>query len=343
MKRAKVSASDVAELAGVSRTTVSFVLNQTPGKHISEETIKKVLGAAIELNYIPNEEARKLAMVRHKSIGLFVSHSRSIFSDAFIGMLVEKLTPVLNKHRYRLVVQPLKLKQTDYLQLAEVDNVDGIILTNTHDNDEGLQKLIDTHFPTVIIGTIKNNAVSQIDIDNRQAASEVISYLAGLGHKDIAMIIHAPMAYFAAKERFAGYKEALKKAGLVFRQELVRQGDFDETSGYRAMESLLDLAAPPTAVFAGNDIMAYGAIQAIKDRGLNIPGDISIAGFDDDFFSRYLNPPLTTMTVPVTSLAQQAAKQIMEHLQLNENCKPSQKILPVTLSVRDSCKPPELT
>jgi LacI family transcriptional regulator len=329
LKRAKVSASDVAELAGVSRTTVSFVLNQTPGKHISEETIKKVLGAAIELNYIPNEEARKLAMVRHKSIGLFVSHSRSIFSDAFIGMLV--------------VVQPLKLKQTDYLQLAEVDNVDGIILTNTHDNDEGLQKLIDTHFPTVIIGTIKNNAVSQIDIDNRQAASEVISYLAGLGHKDIAMIIHAPMAYFAAKERFAGYKEALKKAGLVFRQELVRQGDFDETSGYRAMESLLNLAAPPTAVFAGNDIMAYGAIQAIKDRGLNIPGDISIAGFDDDFFSRYLNPPLTTMTVPVTSLAQQAAKQIMEHLQLNENCKPSQKILPVTLSVRDSCKPPELT
>ncbi len=167
----------------------------------------------------------------------------------------------------------------------------------------------------------------------------MVSYLAGLGHKDIAMIIHAPMAYFAAKERFTGYKETLKKAGLVFRPELVQQGDFDETSGYRAMENLLDLKMPPTAVFAGNDIMAYGAIQAIKDRGLNIPGDISIAGFDDDFFSRYLNPSLTTMTLPVAGLAREAAKKIMECLELKESCNPSQKILPVTLSLRDSCMP----
>ena len=320
-----VSALDVAKKAGVSRTTVSFVLNNTPGKHITEETRQKVLKAAAELNYIPNKEARNLAMIRHHSIGLFICHSQSMFSDAYITRVIEGMAPILNKNRFQLVLQPLKLRQANYLQLAENDRVDGVIILNTYDNDKGLSGISESGFPLVVIGTIANKDIPQVDIDNRKAASEVVNYLVEL-------------IYYAARERLEGYKQSLNEAGIEYIMEFVREADFSEKSGYKAMQEILALPDKPSAVFAGNDIIAYGVIQAIKDAGLSIPEDISIAGFDDDFLSRYLNPPLTTMTLPAAGLAEVAAKLLISKLNRKINHKLQQILLPTHLSIRKTCR-----
>ncbi len=337
MKAKKASSIDVARRAGVSRTTVSFVLNNTPGKNIPEETRRKVLQAARELSYTPNAYARSIATIKHHSIGFFIPHSGYISSDAYIIRLIEGMTPVLNKSRFQLVLQQLKLRETDYLALARRDNVDGIVLTNTHDGDKGLADVIAAGFPLVVIGTILNQEVCQIDIDNRSAAVSAVGYLIGLGHRDIGMIVHAPLSYYAAQDRYDGFQEALKDGRLELRKEWVREANLTEESGYRAMTGILALKRRPTAVFAGNDVVAYGAIQAIKEARLSIPRDISIIGFDDDLVSRYINPPLTTVTNPAPGLGAEASRLLIDLLK--GRGKPARPIIvPTSLCVRDSCR-----
>jgi DNA-binding LacI/PurR family transcriptional regulator len=337
MKRPKVSAQDVAEKAGVSRTTVSFVLNNTPGKIISEATRQRVLHAAEELQYTPNETARHLAMTKHHSVGLFICHTHSVFSDAYIIGLIEGMSKILNKHRFRLILQPLKLSQSDYLLLAGEDDVDGIILLNSHDGDEGLARVVSAGFPLVVIGTLTDKSIPQVDIRNREAAAEVTRHLIDLGHQRIGMIVHASTVYYAARDRYRGFQDALDEAGIENREEWVKFGDFTEESGYEAMQELLSASQQPTAVFAGNDMIAYGAVKAIKDAGLNIPGDISVAGFDDDFLSRYLNPPLTTMSLPAASLGAEAARLIVHAIRGN-GIREKQVTLSPHLSIRESCR-----
>jgi len=334
----RVSAQDVADKAGVSRTTVSFVLNNTPGKTISEETRQKVLQAAAELNYLPNDMARKLAMRKHRTIGLFICYNHYLFSDAYVIRLVEGMTPVLNKHRVQLVIQPLRLSQANYLELVRKDDAEGIILFNTHDNDEGLRTLVDAQVPTVMIGSISEGSLLQVDIDNKYAAKMIVEYLIELGHKRIALILHANPVYNAAQLRRDGYRQALEEAGLAYSEALVRTADFSEESGFKSMEELLQVEPLPTAVFASNDTVAYGAIQAIRRAGLAIPGDISIAGFDDDHLSRYLNPPLTTMSVPAAGLGGTAARLLIDMLDGEPPPGNRKIILPTYMAIRSSCK-----
>ena len=220
MAERKATSADVASRAGVSRTTVSFVLNNTPGKNIPEATRRKVLEAAQELGFVPNEKARDVAMIKHHSIGFFIPHAGYISSDAYVIRVIEGMTPVLNKSRFQLVLQPLKLQEMDYLARARKDNVDGIILMNTHDDDKGLGELIQARFPLVVIGTVSNAGVQQIDIDNRLAARTAVEYLLSLGHRDIGMILHAPSSYYAARDRFEGYRSALETARCTVRERL---------------------------------------------------------------------------------------------------------------------------
>ncbi len=337
MKRQKASSYDVARKAGVSRTTVSFVLNNTPGKTIPEGTRQKVLAAARALSYVPNENARSVAMVKRNSIGFFIPHSGYISSDAYIFRVLEGMTPVLNKARFQLVLQPLQLREMNYLQLARQDNVDGIILMNTHDDDAGLAEIIEAGFPLVVIGSIARTDVCQIDIDNHAAAAAAASHLIRLGHRRIAMIAHAPLAYYASRERRGGFTRAMRDAGLPVHREWMQVANLSEESGYMAMRQILAAQRRPTAVFAGNDVVAYGAVQAIRDAGLAIPHDISVVGFDDDLLSRYLNPPLTTVTNPAPGLGAEAARLLISKLKGRPAPGP-RTVLPTSLALRGSCR-----
>ena len=338
MKRKGVSSAEVAQEAGCSRTTVSFVLNNTPGKNISEETRIKVLEAADRLGYIPDENARRLVMGRTRSVGFFICHSMSIYSDAFLIRLMEGVTQVLNKRRVQLVLQPLKLKDMNYMRLAHEDQVDGIILTNTHDHDRGIPELVRKNFPFVVNGSLEDKNIPQVDVDNRKAAAEMASYLLGLGHRRIAMITHAPLTFWAARERLEGFRQALTGFQIDLNEDYLAVGDFTEESGYNAAKKILSLPVPPTAIFAGNDIIAYGVYKAAKDMSVSIPGSLSVAGFDDDFLSRYLNPPLTTMNLPAGGLGSTAAQLLLDKMDSGASAfQRGPIILPTRMSIRESC------
>ena len=338
MKGRKISSKDVALRAGCSRTTVSFVLNNVPGKSISEDTRQRVLRAAQELDYIPNENARRLVMQKHKMVGLFVCHSHFVFSDMFITRLIEGISQVFNKNRIQLVLESFKLRDTNYLDMARHDDLDGVILANTHAKNEGIEPLYQSEFPLVILGNIMDSRIYQVDIDNRNAARGITEYMIQAGHRRIAIITHASLEFFSARERLNGYKIAMEENNLEIPDSYIRIGDFNEESGYKAMKELLKLKIPPQGVFCGNDIVAYGAMTAITDAGLSIPGDISIAGFDDDYISRYVNPPLTSVSLPAAGLGARAAQLIIEQM---EGYSPSQQklhILPTHIAMRESCK-----
>lgn len=338
MRQKNISSVDVARRAGVSRTTVSFVLNNTPGKSISEETRRKVLKAAEELQYVPNEYARQLAMVRHMSVGLFVCHTHSVFSDAYIIRLIEGMSQSLNRSRFQLTIVPVRLDESDYIEIARRNGVDGVILINTHEQDPGIPELEKAEFPLVVIGSAASDDVYRVDIDNRVAARKTVEYLVSMGHSDIGMITHALPVYSAAVERLAGFRDALAAAGLPVREDWIRNGDFTEQSGYRAMQEILALSGRPTAVYAARDTIAYGAINAVRDAGLSVPDDISIIGFDDDFLSRYLNPPLTTMSLPAASIGAQAAELMIARLSSGTLPAKRRILLPTHLSRRCSVR-----
>ena len=339
MAKRRVSAEDVAQQAGVSRTTVSFVLNNTPGKAISEETRRRVLEAAERLGYIPNENARRLALSRKQAIGLFIGHSQYVYTDAFISRVVEGMAQAMNRRRVQLIIHPVSLTERSYMRLAKRDQVEGIVFINTHDDDPAIEEVIEAGFPAVSLDPLGERRIDQVYVDNASAAEEVVSYLLQLGHRDIAMITHARTVYSASRTRLEAFRRVCTEAGIDIPDHWIQYGDFSEHSGYLAMQEILSIRPMPTAVFAGNDVVAYGAMRAINDAGLRIPEDISLCGFDDDYLSRYLNPPLTTMALPAAGMGSAAVSLLMSRLDEDEEVPfPSSVVLPAQLSIRSSCK-----
>ena len=340
MKADRVSAEDVAREAGVSRTTVSFVLNNTPGKSIPEATRQRVLDAALQLGYTPNEDARRLARMRTATIGLFICHSQFVYSDAFITRALEGMSQAVNRYRVRLVVHPVSLREASYIRLARQTNASGIVLINTHAEDPALAELAESGFPAVSMDYLEDSSIDQVYVDNELAAREMVEHVLSQGHRRIAMIAHAPPVFFASRKRLDGYRGALEAEGLEAEPSLIRHADFTEQSGFTQMRELLRNAPDLTAVFAGNDVVAYGAMQAILQSGRRIPEDMSIVGFDDDYMSRFLNPPLTTMVLPAAGHGAASIETVMERIQNPGAPRPVRRLLRAHIAVRESSSPP---
>lgn len=335
-----VSAEDVAREAGVSRTTVSFVLNNTPGKSIKESTRERVLDAAARLGYIPNEDARRLAMVRTMTIALIVCHSQFVYSDAFITRALEGMSQAANRARARLVVLPVGLRQASYLDLARQTDASGIVLINTHEQSDALRELAAARFPAVSMDYLENVAVDQSYVDNQGASREAVEHLAGLGHRRIALIAHAAPVFSTSRMRLEGYRAALGEAGIPYDPAIVRHADFSEHSGFLEMTWLLKNAPDVTAVFAGNDVVAYGAMQAVLQADLRIPEDMSIVGFDDDYMSRFLNPPLTTMALPAAGHGAMSVELLIDRIRGLQEPPPVRRTIPFSIAVRSTTGPP---
>ncbi|MFC2053352.1 LacI family DNA-binding transcriptional regulator [Chloroflexota bacterium] len=339
MSKKPATSQDVAKLAGVSRTTVSFVLNDVKGIQISGGTRQKVLKAAEELKYVPNAAAQALASQRAKIIGLILTRSpHHIATDAFITQIVNGLLDVIHQHDMRLlfdIIEPEHQRKA-YLQMARAKRIDGILLSGPRSDDDALKILGEEGFPTVLIGQLPGTGFCSVDVDNRAAAKNAVAHLVNLGHDRIACITNAQPSYTAAADRLAGYKDALDEAGLNFDESLVRYGDFDVESGYVQMFSLLEGGISFTSAFVASDTVALGAKAAIRDHGFNIPHDIALVGFDDLPFSQYTDPPLTTVHLPVVKLAQQGCNMLIQILQ-NEHPPSQQTILSTKLVIRKSC------
>jgi len=340
MPKKRVTSQDVADLAGVSRTTVSFVLNDVKGLNISSETRRRVRDAAESLNYIPDATAQALASRRAKAIGLVMTRSpHHIATDAFLPQIIGGLIEVIQEHKLRLLIESVEVEHQDraYLELARAKHIEGMILLTPRINDAGLKKLEQVDIPTVLMGHLEGSNLYSVDVDNQPAAQKGVQYLLDLGHTRIACIANAPPSYAASPERVHGYKNALLFAGITPDENLIRYADFDPQSGYEQMKSLLQSGNPFTAVFVASDNVAMGTKSALREAGLRVPEDISMVGFDDIPWAQYADPPLTTVRLPAQQLARTACVVLMDLIQGREPAARRQ-ILDTELVVRKSCR-----
>jgi len=312
----RITSQDVADLAGVSRTTVSFVLNNVQRFNISTETRKKVLEAAEALGYVPLASAQALASNTARAIGLVMTRSpQYISSDAFMPQIIAGMLDIVKEQKLGLLielVEPGEQRQT-YLKLIRAKHIDGMILLTPRNDDEGLVELQELNIPAVVMGRlISATGLSSVDIDNRAAARTAVEHLIGLGHRRIGCILNAPVPYSSAYERLAGYQDALAQYGITPEQNWIKSADFDPMSGYTQMKLLLEEANRPTAVFIASDNVAIGAMLAMRDNGVRVPEDISIVGFDDIPSARFFAPPLTTIRTPARELAQKSCFLLLD-------------------------------
>jgi len=337
--RSRPTQRQIAEETGVSRTTVSLVLNEVPGIHISPETRQRILEVARRLNYYPDAAARTLASGRTQTIGFVLCQSPDrIFADAFLPEVLRGVGDAVQENGFRVLIHSVEdvTAPEAYIGLVREKHTDGIILSGPRSDDEQLPRLKAEGFPMVLLGQLPGSGIPFVDVDNVGAARQAMEHLVGLGHRRIGMITNAPLEYTAARDRLAGYRQALKEAGLSFDEELVRHGDFREESGRVAMNRLLDLPEPPTAVFVACDLVAFGALVAIKERSLIIPDDVALVGFDDVPLAHYVDPPLTTVRLLAYELGYRAAT-LLTQLISGEPVEEQEILLQTKLVVRQSC------
>lgn len=302
--------TDVAERAGVSMKTVSRVLNDEP--NVQPQMRARVLAAVAELNYRPNMHARSLARSRSYLLGLLYYAS----SAAFVGGVQRGATTRCRELGYHLVVESLEEDGGDPSEqlnhMISALRPDGLILAPPVCDDRTvLDTLSAAHMPCVLISPGQAGpALASVAMDDVLAAREMTEYLLGLGHRRIGFIQGAP-DQAAAPRRLQGYRAALRAAGLAEDPQLIAEGDFDFRSGQEACDRLLSLASPPTAIFASNDDMAMGAVMAAQRRGLVVPADLSVAGFDDSPMASLIWPQLTTVRQPVFEMAVKAVNLLV--------------------------------
>ena len=297
--------TDVARHADVSMKTVSRVLNAEP--NVVPALRERVMASVAALNYRPNVNARSLAGARSYLLGLLYYAS----SAAFVVGLQRGATTRCRQRGYHLVVEPLEDGAADLAQqisqMISALRPDGMILAPpVSDNAEVIRLLAAAGTPCVLISPGDcNPARGSVSMDDTLAAREMTEYLLALGHRRIGFIC-GPAAQAAAPRRLAGYAQALAAHGLALDPALVVQGDFTFRTGQEACDALLNLATPPTAIFAANDDMALGAAVAAQRRGLQVPSGLSIAGFDDSPLASLAWPQLSTVRQPVVEMAETA-------------------------------------
>lgn len=340
MKTKRITSQDVADLAGVSRTTVSLVLNDVEGTHISAETRQKVRDAADELGYIPNATAQALATRRAKAIGLVMTRSpHHIASDTFLPQILGGMLEVIKQHKLHLLIESVEPEHQDrvFLELARAKHIDGMILLTPRIDDTALRRLEEIDAYTVVMGKLADSNLYSVDVDNQLAARKATQYLIDMGHTSIACIANAPATFSSAYERVLGYKDALMASEIPPEDDMIRYADFDPRSGFDCMKSLLQSGKAFTAAFIASDNVAMGSKSALREAGLRIPDDISIMGFDDIPWAEYSDPPLTTVRLPAQKLASEACLLLLD---LMKGSEPEERnlVLDTELVVRKSCR-----
>jgi DNA-binding LacI/PurR family transcriptional regulator len=337
LARRQARSQDVAELAGVSRTTVSFVLNEVPGVKITDETRQRVLNAARELNYYPTAAARSLASGKTKRIGLVLGQGKKrLAADAFLPAFLQGITASVHRRGFLLVLQMAEdvPSHDAYVRLIREQQVDGLILSGPRSDDPLLPELAEDEFPLILHGRLGTCGMPCVDVDNEAGACQAVTHLIGLGHSRIGFVSNAPLSYSGAQARYAGYKRALAEHLLPLDEEMVRTAAFTPEAGQAAVRELLALSERPTAVFAASDVVAIGVMSAIQAAGFKIPKDIAVVGFDDIFLAAHTQPPLTTVRVPAYGLGWTAAEMLIS---LIEGDEASSVTLETELVIRDSC------
>ena len=334
---ANLTLEDVARQAGVSRSTVSRVVNDHP--NVRPDVRRRVLEVIQSTGYHPNEAARTLASQRSRTIGLILPHSVSFFfTDPYYPHLTKGIAQGCNHNDYTLalfLVGSLEDEEKIFPRVSRKGLLDGVIVQSGHHGDQGIiGRMVDANIPLVVVGRpFRSDNVSYIDVDNVNAAYNAVSHLVRAGRRRIATIT-GPTTSTVGIDRKMGYQRALIDRGRKIDEALIKEGDFTEAGGYYAMQQLLPVK--PDAVFAASDIMAYGAMRAAKDAGCRIPEDIAFVGFDDLPVATHSSIQLTTMRQPVVQFGASALDILIDLIENGIN-PPRHIILGTELVIRESC------
>lgn len=328
---------DIAKKTGFSITTVSRALNNYPD--VSAKTKKLILEAVEEMDYYPNSIARSLTTKKSWTLGvIFIEDLGVGIKHPFFSAVIQSFKQRVESFGYDIIFlsQNIGLEKKSYLDHALHRGVDGIIVVcSNYDNPE-VQNLMESNIPSVVID-LHSNKSSVVYSDSFSGSELAVNHLYTLGHRKIAHISgHANT--FAGTERLRGFLEAVEKHQLnIPSPYIVEGGFFSYEDGYHAMKVLLELKDRPTAVFVAGDMMALGAISAIKEVGLNVPEDFSIIGFDDIELAKYTTPKLTTVRQDTDLIGENAAKVLLN--QINDNNKVYSAVtVPVELINRESTR-----
>jgi DNA-binding LacI/PurR family transcriptional regulator len=323
----------VAVAAGVSTATVSRVLSGLAG--VRTDVGDRVREAVRALGYQPNRVARSLRVRTTRSIGVIIPD----IENPFFTRVVRGIEEVLQAAEYSLLLansNESPARESINLATLQAEGVAGVIFTAAEGKRLDYRDLLDSRLPMVAVSRLLLGLkVDTVTVGNAEGARMAVEHLIGLGHRRIGLI-SGPTGISTARDRQAGYEKALKEGGVPLVRDLIQYADFRQSGGYSAMERLLQMRVPPSAVFAGSNLMTLGALQAIHERGLNIPGQIAIVGFDDMPWAVSLQPPLTAVAQPAFEVGTAAARLLLERLR--EPGGPIRHIvLETSLVVRASC------
>jgi LacI family transcriptional regulator len=327
----------------VSIATVSRVLNNYPD--VSDDTRERVLAIAAALDYMPTAAARTLVTKRSFVVGvvLYTGHERPDIQHPFFQEVLVGLKHSVGARKYDLLLFSTEdgengFGNREYLKRSRHHHVDGVVLMGVDARDPAVRELAASRIPCVAVDLdLIGSRTGYVMSDNRGGAELAVEHLHGLGHRRVAHITGL-MTTKPAADRLLGYREAIDRLGLRYRDEYIQEGDFYVESGYAATKALLEGPEPPTAVFAASDLMAVGAMQAAHERGLVVPDDLSVVGFDDIQIAPLVRPGLTTIRQEKAGLGGAAGEALVQMIE-DPAFTPPVLTLPVELVVRGSSGP----
>ena len=333
---ARATLKDVAELAGVSTATVSYVLS---GKRtISEETKQRVMDAIQTLDYVPDLNARSLSMRDSKLIGVVVPQTEPgdclMFQNSFYGEVLGSIEYHARQRGYHILISATDANES-YLKLAKQRNLDGIIVIGMYP-DEFYQQMKKTQIPIVLIDSYCNDHYyHNIRIDDAYGSYLATRYLLDAGHTEIAFFVGQIKENGVMKKRLLGYRQALEEYGISFQEHYVFEGQIDYENGVKLSRRLVSSGLPATGIVAAADILAIGVMKGLYELNKRVPEDYSVVGFDDLEISRYLTPGLTTVKQQISLKGQRAVELLLKHIEEPSLTK-QEEILPLELVERGS-------
>lgn len=322
---------DVASRAGVSTSTVSHVLNGT--RKVSPASVQAVQRAVQALGYIPNTLARSLARSSTSTIGVAIS----ALSNHYFSETVHAIETECAKHGYMMLFVDTHDDPEQELRVVTAlhhRRVDGVILAPSNDST-ALEYLRSNGIPTVLVDRMMSAQFDQVGVENAHATQALITHLITHGHRRIGFIA-GRTGFSTTDERVAGYKAALQAAGLAFDPQLLVNGGSNTEPARQATVQLLGLSAPPTAIMAGNNLMTLGAMHALRDAQLDVPGQMALVGFDDFDWADFFVPRLTLIAQPVNDLGARAVHLLLQRMATPDAPPQSVRLAP-SLQLRHSC------
>jgi LacI family transcriptional regulator len=332
----KLTLEDVGRLAGVSRSTVSRVVNDHP--YVREDVRKRVKETIKSAGYHANAAARALVTQRSWTIGVVLPRTvHTFFTDPYFPRLIQGIAQACNQLNYTLglfLISSSEDEEKIFPRISRRSYLDGILFESDQIGDKLIERLAETNVPMVILGRpFHDDNINYINIDNINAAFIAVDHFVKLGYQRIGTIT-GPSNTTVGIDRKEGYVKALKNGGRLIDVSLIAEGDFTEADGYKQMQKIL--TAKPDAIFAASDLMALGAMRAVREAGLRIPRDIAFIGFDDLPLSTPVDPPLTTVHQPVYELGIKAVEFLIDLV--DNKMKPSRHIIMGSeLIIRESC------